>query len=89
MQRRVSKALHGDACFRCAMEGGHGGLVVSKGPIAGNVSATGRHEALSSLIGVFNLGHVCVFSLLETTFFRFFSDFFRQVATLYMHCMMH
>ena len=22
-------------------------------------------------------------------FFRFFSDFFRQVATLYMHCMMH
>jgi len=41
-------------------EGGHGGLMVRKGPAAGsNVSTTaavrwsGRHEALSSHIGVF------------------------------------
>ena len=66
-----------DACFRCAMEGGHGGLMVRKGHIAGNISATaarwsGRHEALSSLIGVFSLGNVCLFSLLEANFFRFF-----------------
>ena len=57
---RVSKALHGDVCFRYAMEGGHGGLMVRKGPAAGsNVSTnaavrwSGRHEALSSHIGVF------------------------------------
>jgi len=57
---RVSKAPHGDVCFRYAMEGGHGGLMVRKGPAAGsNVSTTaavrwsGRHEALSSHIGVF------------------------------------
>jgi len=42
------------------MEGGHGGLMVRKGPAAGsNVSTnaavrwSGRHEALSSHIGVF------------------------------------
>ena len=80
---RVSKALHGDACFRCAMEGGHGGLMVCKGPIAGNIYDTaerwsGRHEALSNLIGVF----VCVFSP-KVNFLRFFSGFFRQAATLH------
>ena len=65
------------------MEGGHGGLVVRKGPIAGNIYDTaerwsGRHEALSNRIGV-----LCVFSLLEVNFLRFFSDFFRQAATLH------
>ena len=51
------------------MEGGHGGLVVRKGPIAGNIYGTaerwsGRHEALSNRIGV-----LYVFSLLEVNFF--------------------
>ncbi len=38
---RVLKALQGDVCFRYTMEGGHGGLMVRKGPAAGsNVSTT-------------------------------------------------
>jgi len=78
---RVSKALHGDVCFRYAMEGGHGGLMVRKGPAAGsNVSSTaavrwsGRHEALSSHIGVlqFWLCFLLVLSPRCQLFFDFF-----------------
>ena len=41
-----------------------------------------RHEALSSNTGVCSLDSMFFCSRL----FSFFSDFFRQVATLFMHC---
>ena len=68
------------------MEGGHGGLMVRKGPIAGNIYGaaerwSGRHEALSNLIGVF----VCFLSPRSQFFIRFFLNSLDRLQH-YMPC---
>ena len=67
------------------MEGGHGGLMVREGPCRQHLRllSDGAGAMMNCLTG---LEFLYVFSLLVVNFFRFFSDFYRQVATLYMHC---
>ena len=59
------------------MGGGHGGLMVRKGPAAGSIVSTtaavqwsGRHEALSSHVGVLQF-RLC-FKLAEVKFLFYF-----------------
>ena len=73
------------------MEGGHGGLMVRKGPAAGsNVSTTaavrwsGRHEALSSHIGVLQFW-LC-FLLVLSPRCQLFFDFFLTSLDRQQHC---